>query len=103
VKRVVRRGAVAAAIVAAALWLDARRPPPQQLATRAALGGVAIYQRIGSPMLASMGVRCRFVPTCSRYAEAVLRKDGFVVGTFRAAGRVVRCGPWTPMGTEDQP
>jgi uncharacterized protein len=68
-----------------------------------AIGAVHAYQRNASPMAARVGLRCRFTPTCSRYAEAAIARDGVVRGGWRALGRVARCGPWTPMGTEDQP
>jgi putative membrane protein insertion efficiency factor len=68
-----------------------------------ALGGVHLYQRTLSPLGARAGIRCRFVPTCSRYAEAVIARDGIVRGGWRALVRVSRCGPWTQMGTVDPP
>jgi uncharacterized protein len=48
-------------------------------------------------------VRCRFEPSCSRYAEGAIRKDGALVGAARATWRVLRCGPWTEAGTYDPP
>jgi putative component of membrane protein insertase Oxa1/YidC/SpoIIIJ protein YidD len=50
-----------------------------------------------------LGVGCRFTPTCSRYAEGAVRRDGALVGTARAVWRIARCGPWTPAGTHDPP
>ena len=91
------------AVLAVVLWLDARKPPPEQWGTRVALRGIAVYRRTASPMLASMGLQCRFTPTCSRYAEIVLQRNGLVVGSAKALGRIVRGGPWTPAGTVDQP
>ncbi|RPJ84564.1 MAG: membrane protein insertion efficiency factor YidD [Acidobacteria bacterium] len=69
----------------------------------AALQGVHLYQRFAAPALLRTGVRCRFQPTCSHYAEASLRQHGFLGGTWRTARRLARCGPWTPMGTIDPP
>jgi putative component of membrane protein insertase Oxa1/YidC/SpoIIIJ protein YidD len=48
-------------------------------------------------------VRCRFTPTCSRYAEIVIVRDGGVRGGIKAIARIARCGPWTPPGTRDDP
>jgi hypothetical protein len=68
-----------------------------------ALGGIHLYQRTMSPLAARAGVRCRFTPTCSRYAEVVIARDGIVRGGWRALERIARCGPWTPAGTRDEP
>ena len=50
-----------------------------------------------------MGVQCRFTPTCSHYGEACIRQFGAMRGGWLAMKRVLRCGPWTPMGTDDPP
>ena len=68
-----------------------------------ALGGIHVYQRAPSPIAARIGLECRFTPTCSRYAETVITRDGVVRGGWRALKRVARCGPWTPPGTRDEP
>jgi hypothetical protein len=68
-----------------------------------ALAGIRGYQRSVSPLIAGAGIRCRFTPTCSRYAETVIARDGVVRGGWRAMKRIARCGPWTPVGTEDNP
>jgi uncharacterized protein len=68
-----------------------------------ALAGVHAYQRALSPLAARAGVRCRFTPTCSRYAEIAIARDGVVRGGWLALKRVARCGPWTNAGTEDEP
>jgi len=68
-----------------------------------ALAAIHTYQRTLSPLAAQAGLRCRFTPTCSRYAERVIVRDGLVRGGWRAIRRVARCGPWTPMGTSDAP
>ena len=68
-----------------------------------ALGSIHAYQRVVSPLAARAGMRCRFTPTCSRYAETVIAKDGVVRGGWKALGRIARCNPFTPMGTRDDP
>jgi uncharacterized protein len=68
-----------------------------------ALAGIRAYQHTLSPLAARAGLRCRFAPTCSRYAEVVIARDGIVRGGWKALKRVARCGPWTPMGTRDDP
>jgi uncharacterized protein len=68
-----------------------------------ALGGIHIYQRAVSPVVARAGIRCRFTPSCSRYAEVVIARDGVLRGGFEALTRIARCGPWTRAGTRDEP
>lgn len=94
---------VLAAAAGALLFLafDASRPPERQVGTRVALAAVHGYQRAGSPVLARLGARCRFQPTCSVYTEAALRKHGLLRGGWLGLKRVARCGPWTPAGTAD--
>jgi hypothetical protein len=82
---------------------DLRRDPAAQWSTRAALGLVRVYQRIGSPLMPSVGIQCRFTPTCSRYAEVVLTRHGLPRGAWLTVRRLARCGPWTPSGTRDAP
>jgi uncharacterized protein len=56
-----------------------------------------------SPIADRVGARCRFTPTCSRYAEAVIARDGAMRGGWKALARIARCNPFTPMGTRDDP
>ena len=96
------RRLVLLAMLAAVVW-DFSRPAAQQWSADAAVAAIHAYQRIGAPLVRDAGVRCRFTTTCSHYAERAIRKDGFVLGVGRAIGRVARCGPWTPMGSVDEP
>jgi uncharacterized protein len=68
-----------------------------------ALRGIHIYQRSLAPIAARAGARCRFTPSCSRYAEIVVARDGVIVGGWETLKRVARCGPWTKPGTVDLP
>ena len=94
---------IAPLLLAAALGLDLTRPPSRQASARALLGGIHLYQATLSPRMPALGVRCRFRPTCSHYAEGAIARYGALSGTLRAAWRVLRCGPWTPQGTYDPP
>ncbi len=93
----------AAFSVAVFLGLDLSRAPGRQWSARALLWTLDVYQATLSPQLSSAGIRCRFNPSCSHFAEGAIRRQGALVGSARAAWRVVRCGPWTAMGTEDPP
>jgi len=68
-----------------------------------ALGGIHAYQRAVAPLAARAGIVCRFTPSCSHYAEAVIRRDGIARGGWKAVKRIARCGPWTPPGSVDEP
>lgn len=94
---------LAAAGLAGALSFDLARPPQRQLSARGLLAGIDLYQATLSPVLGGVGVHCRFEPSCSHYAEAVIRRDGALRGTVEALWRIARCGPWTPAGTVDPP
>jgi putative membrane protein insertion efficiency factor len=98
-----KRAIAVMAIVLIAIAIDLRRPPSSQWSTAAAVGGIHLYQATLSPLYAKLGVRCRFTPTCSHYGEEVVRRFGVIRGGWMATKRILRCGPWTPMGTIDPP
>lgn len=91
------------AVLAVAVGADLARAPDRQLGARVAVAGIHAYQATASRLFAASGVTCRFEPTCSHYGEAVIRRYGLVRGGWMATRRVLRCGPWTPMGTTDPP
>lgn len=82
---------------------DLMRAPDRQLSARALRAGIHVYQSTLSPLMPAVGIQCRFTPTCSRYADAVLARRGTLVGSWLTVKRLARCGPWTPMGTVDEP
>jgi putative membrane protein insertion efficiency factor len=47
--------------------------------------------------------RCRYYPSCSTYAVGALRTHGPLRGSVLAAGRVLRCHPWSPGGIDHVP
>jgi uncharacterized protein len=95
--------AAATAIFVLSITFDFARPPAEQWTARLAIGAIHVYQEQLSPWMPALGVRCRFEPTCSHYAEASIRRHGTLVGGWRSLVRIVRCGPWTPSGTFDPP
>lgn len=98
-----RRALLAVALLVGLVALDLARPPERQASARILLAAIGLYQATLSPHMPEMGVRCRFKPTCSHYAQGAIRRHGALVGSLRAAWRVARCGPWTPLGTVDPP
>jgi uncharacterized protein len=93
------RRTTAVGILAAIVALLVAAPNARPLA----LAGVHGYQRTIAPLVARAGVRCRFTPSCSRYAETVIARDGVVRGGWEAVKRIARCNPLTPIGTRDAP
>jgi putative membrane protein insertion efficiency factor len=61
------------------------------------LAPVRIYQRFISPALPA---RCKYHPSCSRYAIDAVRELGVVRGSIVAAWRLARCNPWSNGGID---
>lgn len=49
------------------------------------------------------GRDCRYLPTCSEYAEEAIEKNGAWRGFWIALSRLVRCNPWGPSGLDPVP
>lgn len=98
-----RRWRFAAGAFLLLLVVDLARAPERQLSARMLLAGIHFWQGRVAPVRVAAGARCRFQPSCSRYAEAAIRQDGALVGSLRAGWRILRCGPWTAKGTLDEP
>ncbi|HEX3517875.1 MAG TPA: membrane protein insertion efficiency factor YidD [Solirubrobacteraceae bacterium] len=56
---------------------------------------ILLYQRAISPALPR---RCKYEPTCSRYAVDALREYGILRGLVLAGWRLLRCNPWSYGG-----
>ncbi len=84
-----------------AVALDLRQPPSEQWTTAAAVGAIHAYQATLSPVYGKLGVQCKFTVTCSHYGEEAIKKYGLAKGGYLASKRVLRCGPWTAVGTVD--
>ncbi len=66
-----------------------------RVARNAARAPIVVYQRVISPGLPR---RCRYEPTCSRYAAQAIGEYGILKGLVLAAWRLLRCNPWSPGG-----
>ena len=62
------------------------------LPLKAELTAIRIYQKIGSPIVRYMAT-CRYEPSCSHYAVHSLEQDGFWMGNWKIAKRLVMCSP----------
>jgi len=66
-----------------------------------ALGLIAIYRAVISPLKRTP--TCRYLPTCSEYAQGAIQSRGPVVGTALALWRIVRCNPLSRGGYDPVP
>jgi putative membrane protein insertion efficiency factor len=64
------------------------------------LGLLRAYQLALRPLLPGA---CRFVPTCSQYAEEAVRRHGVRRGVLLAGRRVLRCHPGQAGGYDPVP
>jgi len=72
--------------------------------TRLLLAGLAFYRRWISPAVHSLGSGgCRYLPTCSEYAEVAIATHGPIRGIGLAIGRVLRCHPFSRGGLDPVP
>jgi putative membrane protein insertion efficiency factor len=62
---------------------------------RAATAPIRFYRRFVSPGLPR---RCKYEPTCSRYAEQAIEQYGILRGLVLAGWRLLRCNPWSHGG-----
>jgi len=58
---------------------------------------IYVYRFTLGPLAAG---RCKYHPTCSRYAIDALREFGFLRGCVLAARRLLRCNPWSHGGVD---
>jgi len=72
----------------------------RSLAAAALIAAIKAYQLTLSPWL---GRQCRYVPTCSVYAEEAVRRFGAGRGAWLAAKRLGRCHPWGSSGYDPVP
>ena len=56
---------------------------------------IVVYQRLISPAIPR---RCKYEPTCSRYAVEAIGRYGILRGLVLAGWRLLRCNPWSHGG-----
>ncbi|MBC7803373.1 MAG: membrane protein insertion efficiency factor YidD [Candidatus Parcubacteria bacterium] len=61
---------------------------------------VRSYRYFLSPLLPPA---CRFLPSCSAYAEQAIHDHGVLRGGWLTARRLCRCGPWHSGGLDPVP
>jgi putative membrane protein insertion efficiency factor len=70
-------------------------PDPVKWARALLLAPIGLYQRLISPALPR---RCKYEPTCSRYAVQAVEEYGILRGLVLAIWRLLRCNPWSDGG-----
>ncbi len=65
------------------------------LARTCAKAPIVLYQRFISPALPR---RCKYEPTCSRYAVQAIGRYGVLRGMVLAGWRLLRCNPFSHGG-----
>ena len=70
------------------------------VAAAALRGAIAVYRVTLSPLL---GRQCRYLPTCSRYADEAVATHGAWVGGWLALARLLRCNPFGAAGYDPVP
>lgn len=66
-----------------------------RFARAVAVAPIAVYQRLISPTIPR---RCKYEPTCSRYAVEAIREYGILRGAVLASWRLLRCNPFSYGG-----
>ncbi|WP_459971424.1 membrane protein insertion efficiency factor YidD [Mycobacterium sp. MUNTM1] len=69
-------------------------------AARGVIFLIQLYRHMVSPLRPAT---CRFVPTCSQYAVDALDEYGLIRGSWLAAARLAKCGPWHEGGWDPIP
>jgi len=68
---------------------------PARVVRAIVLAPIMVYQRVVSPAIPR---RCKYEPTCSRYAVEAIRDYGILRGLLLAGWRLLRCNPWSYGG-----
>lgn len=67
----------------------------------ALLWAIRMYKRHLSPALPKY--RCKYLPTCSEYAQEAIEKHGSLYGAVLALWRILRCNPFSKGGYDPVP
>jgi hypothetical protein len=68
---------------------------PARLSRAAVTAPIVVYQRVISPAIPR---RCKYEPTCSRYAFEAIQRYGILRGLVLAGWRLLRCNPLSHGG-----
>jgi putative membrane protein insertion efficiency factor len=68
---------------------------PARIARAVVVAPIVVYRHVVSPAIPR---RCKYEPTCSRYAVEAIREYGILRGLVLAGWRLLRCNPWSHGG-----
>ncbi len=72
----------------------------KQIPKRLLLWLIQFYRVAISPMHRPC---CRYIPTCSQYAQQAIQKYGEIKGGYLALRRILRCNPFSKGGYDPVP
>lgn len=72
----------------------------ESMVIRGLIFTIQLYRHMVSPLRLPT---CRFTPTCSQYAVDALAQFGLIRGSWLAAVRLAKCGPWHRGGWDPIP
>ena len=77
---------------------------PGRMISRLMIGALSGAIRVYQLTLAYFFVgACRYEPSCSAYAAEAVARHGALRGSWLAAHRLCRCGPWGAAGFDPVP
>ena len=59
---------------------------------------INFYKKHISSWLEQKNIRCKYYPTCSKYAKQAIEKYGTIKGGFLAVKRILKCNPFSKGG-----
>jgi putative membrane protein insertion efficiency factor len=78
----------------------ANRQFPGRMMSLALRGAIRFYQLTLAYFFVGA---CRYEPSCSAYAAEAVARHGALRGSWLAAHRLCRCGPWGGQGYDPVP
>ena len=75
-------------------------PLASRLARGSAHAAIRAYQ---STLSGVVGRQCRYLPTCSAYADEAIARHGLWAGGWMGLARLCRCHPWGGSGFDPVP
>ena len=70
---------------------------------RLMLKGIRFYRMIRREVAHNTTPHCRYIPTCSQYAQTAIQRYGAWKGGWMAVWRVLRCNPFSKGGYDPVP
>ncbi len=65
--------------------------------------GHALILAYRATLSSVLGRQCRYLPTCSAYADEAVLTHGLWAGSWMAGARLCRCHPWGGAGYDPVP